>query len=105
MSFADNPYQAPQYTFAAQAAVNERADFITKTYIHLAGAIGLFVALEAVLFSIPGFKERTLDLMLGTQYSWLIVLGIFMAVSWVANSWASSAVSVPTQYMAWGCTW
>lgn len=102
MSYADNPYRAPQYTFAAQAAENERADFIAKTYMHLAGAIGLFVALEVVLFSIPGFKERTLDLMFGAQYSWLIVLGIFMLVSWVANSWASSAVSVPTQYMGLG---
>ena len=39
MSYAENPYQAPQYTFAAQAAENERADFIVKTYAHLAGAM------------------------------------------------------------------
>ena len=102
MSYAENPYQAPQYTFAAQAAENERADFIVKTYAHLAGAIAAFVALEAVLFNIPGFKERTLELISGSQFSWLIVLGLFMVVSWVANSWASSAVSVPTQYMGLG---
>ena len=63
MSYAENPYQAPQYTFAAQAAQSERADFIAKTYLHLAGAIGLFVALEVLLFNIPGFKQRTLELM------------------------------------------
>ncbi len=99
MSSADNPYEAPRYTFAAQAAENERADFIAKTYMHLAGAIGAFVALEVVLFNIPGFKQRALEMMTAGQYSWLIVLGLFMLVSWVANSWASSAVSVPTQYM------
>ena len=41
MSYAENPYQAPQYTFAAQAAENERADFIVKTYAHLAGGLRL----------------------------------------------------------------
>ena len=92
MSYAENPYEAPQYTFAAQAAENERADFIAKTYLHLAGAIALFVALEVVIFSIPGLKERTLELMFAGRYSWLIVLGLFMLVSWVANSWATSAV-------------
>lgn len=102
MSYAENPYEAPQYTFAAQAAENERADFIAKTYMHLAGAIGLFVGLEVVLFNIPGFQERAMQLMLGTQYSWLIVLGVFMAVSWIANSWATSAVSPTTQYMGLG---
>lgn len=102
MSYSENPYEAPQYTFAAQAAESERADFIAKTYMHLAGAIGAFVALEVVLFNIPGFKERTLELMGGSHYSWLIVLGLFMLVSWVANSWATSAVSVPTQYMGLG---
>jgi hypothetical protein len=101
MSFAENPYQAPQYTFAAQAAENERADFIVKTYAHLAGAIAAFVALETVLLHIPGI-EALVGTMIGGQYSWLIVLGLFMAVSWIANSWASSAVSPTIQYAGLG---
>ena len=36
-------------SWAALAAADERSAFLTKTYLHLAGAIGLFVALEAVL--------------------------------------------------------
>jgi len=36
MSYADNPYAAPGYTFAAQAAADELAGFIAKTYAHLA---------------------------------------------------------------------
>ena len=41
MSYADNPYRSPMDTFAAHAAADERSGFITKTYMHLAGAIGL----------------------------------------------------------------
>ncbi len=101
MEYAENPYQSPLCSFAAQAGVDERSDFITKTYLHLAGAIGLFVILEAILFSTP-FIERLVGLMIGTQYSWLIVLGLFMAVSYVANSWALSAVNPAMQYAGLG---
>ncbi len=99
MSYADNPYASPSYTFAAQAAADERAGFIAKTYAHLAGAIGAFIALEAVLLNMPGI-ENLVGLMVGTRFGWLVVLGAFMAVSWVADSWARSAISPTKQY--WG---
>ncbi len=99
MSYADNPYAAPGYTFAAQAAADERAGFIAKTYAHLAGAIVAFIAIEAVLLNTPGI-ENLVGLMLGTRYGWLVVLGLFMVVSWIADSWAQSAVSPTKQY--WG---
>ena len=101
MSYADNPYQSPMSTFAAQAAADERSDFITKTYLHLAGAIGLFVILEAVLLAMPG-TEGLVKMMIGTHYGWLVVLGLFMLVSYVAESWAQSAVNPATQYMGLG---
>ena len=101
MSYAENPYAAPSYGFAADAAADERSTFITKTYTHLAGAIAAFVILEAVLLNLPGI-ENLVGLMLGGKYSWLIVLGAFMAVSWIANSWAQSAVSPAKQYMGLG---
>lgn len=101
MSYAENPSQAPQYNFAAYAAEEERASFIAKTYAHLAGAIFAFVVLEAVILHIPGV-ESLVDTMIGGKYSWLIVLGLFMVVSWLANSWAMSAVSPGVQYMGLG---
>jgi FtsH-binding integral membrane protein len=101
MSYAENPYAAPSYTFAAQAAANERADFIAKTYAHLAGAIAAFAALEFALLNTPGI-ENLIGMMLGARYSWLIVLGVFMAVSWIADSWARSAISPTRQYMGLG---
>lgn len=98
MSYSENPYASPVGTFAAMADADDRADFITKTYFHLAGAVAAFAAIEAVLLNIPGV-ENVLPLMLGSRYSWLIVLGAFMGVSWLANTWAQSATSKTMQYM------
>ncbi len=100
MSYADNPYQSPLNTFAAQAAADERSDFIAKTYLHLAGAIGLFVILEAVLLQMPA-AEGLVKMMVGGR-GWLIVLGLFMLVSYIAESWARSATNPATQYMGLG---
>jgi len=92
MSYVDN-YRNPMGVFAARAAADERTDFITKTYLHLAGAIGLFVILEAVLLNLPGI-ENLVGTMLGGRFSWLIVLGAFMVVSWVAGLTAVPVVSL-----------
>lgn len=83
---------------AADALPEERAAFIRKTYLHLAGAIALFIVLETyIMLSDAG--QMITQTLLGTQYSWLIVLGVFMGVSWLANWWANSATSVPLQYL------
>ena len=94
-------YAAPTDTFAAQAAADERAGFITKTYLHLTGAIGLFVILETILVSLPGI-ENLVRLMIGGRFSWLIVLGLFMFVSYIAEKWAVSAINPATQYAGLG---
>lgn len=101
MSSVENPYQSPLGTFAAQAAADERSEFISKTYLHLAGAIGLFVVLEAVLLNLPGI-ENLVGLMIGSKVGWLVVLGLFMLVSYVADNWARSAQSLTTQYLGLG---
>jgi hypothetical protein len=56
-----NPYASP-YSVAAQS-VDVRAEFIRKTYMHLAGAIAAFVALEWVFFQIPAM---VLDIILSS---------------------------------------
>ena len=69
MNYSDDNYQTPMGgMFAAQAAAGERSDFITKTYLHLAGAVGLFVVLEAVLLSLPGI-DGLVKMMIGTSAS------------------------------------
>jgi len=81
---------------AADAAPQERALFIRKTYLHLAGAILAFVGLEAFLFS-SGIAQTIATAMAG--FSWFIVLALFMGVSFLANWWANSSTSKPTQYL------
>jgi FtsH-binding integral membrane protein len=101
MNVSANPYDAPRFTIAADAAADERSDFIAKTYAHLVGAIGVLVVLEFFLLQ-TGLAEQFVQVLGKSQYSWLIVLGAFMAVSWIANSWASSSTSMPMQYAGLG---
>ena len=94
-----NPYASP-YSVAAQSE-NARAEFIRKTYAHLAGAIAAFAALEW-LFLQSDFMINLAKTMMGSGAGWLLVLGAFMVVSMVANKWAMSNTSVQKQYMGLG---
>jgi FtsH-binding integral membrane protein len=99
MQIADdnNPYRTNNWgDVAAHAAVDERADFIRKTYAHLLGAILAFAVIATVLLNTVA--PQLVPLMLGGQYSWLIVLGAFMFVSWIADRWAHSNTSQSMQY-------
>lgn len=96
----DSSYANP-YTVAAQS-VDVRAAFIRSTYGHLAGAVLAFALLEAALLSIPGIANTVFGLLGASPYSWLIVLGVFMFASHVANKWAMSSTSKSTQYMGLG---
>ena len=82
---------------AAYADVNERAAFITRTYMHLFGAIIAFTLIEAYLFT-SGLAEVIASTLLGVN--WLIVLGGFMVVGWFASRTAMRATSTASQYGA-----
>jgi FtsH-binding integral membrane protein len=77
--------------------VNARATFIARTYNHLLGAIILFVLIEVVLFK-SGVAEVLAQRMLGVN--WLLVLGGFVLVSWLASRAAHTSRSKGTQYAA-----
>ncbi|MEH6457855.1 MAG: Bax inhibitor-1 family protein [Cocleimonas sp.] len=85
----------------ANAAESERSSFIKRTYVHLAGAIALFAVLETALIQM-GVANKFMGLLAMSSFSWLIVLGAFMAISTVANNWAHSGVSREKQYMGLG---
>lgn len=93
----NDEFYAPPDLFAAAASADERSGFITKTYLYLVGAILALVGIEVVLFNTVDVMAVT-RLMMGGKFSWLIVLGLFMAVSWIANSWASNATSSAMQH-------
>ena len=107
MSFSSpNPYEAPAFGHvpAALAAQDARATFIQRTYMHLFGAILLFVAFEAAIFTLV--PVETLDGMMrlisSSRFGWLVVMMGFMGVSWLANSWATSEASQTMQYLGLG---
>lgn len=85
----------------ANAAETERAGFIKRTYVHLAGAIAVFAVIEAMLIK-SGVALSFVGMLSGSKWSWLIVLGAFMLVSTVANNWAHSGISREKQYMGLG---
>ncbi len=85
----------------ANAAETERASFIKRTYVHLAGAIAAFAVIEALLIK-SGVALSFMGMLSGSKWSWLIVLGAFMLVSTVANNWAHSGMSREKQYMGLG---
>jgi len=95
-----NPYAVSSMdTPAALAADQERLTFIRRTYAHLTGAIVALIGIEAVLFAVvtADTMNALVSRMLG-GWGWLLVLGAFMVVSWVARSWASSSASRSLQY-------
>ena len=74
-----------------------RARFITRTYNHLFGAILGFVAIELLLFT-SGLAERIF--LFVAQTNWLLILGGFMVVSWLASRTAQRSTSLAAQYAA-----
>jgi uncharacterized protein len=81
----------------AQVGQEARRAFLARTYLHLFAAIVLFTAIEVVLFS-TGVVVPLTRALLGT--SWLLVLGGFMIVGYLASRTAATAVGRPAQYAA-----
>ena len=85
-------YLAP----VAEDSVENRSEFVWKTYAHVVGAILAFAGVSAYLYQ-SGISERIAMPMLN---NWLLVLGAFMLVGWGASHVAHRVQSVPAQYAA-----
>ncbi|MDP5238061.1 Bax inhibitor-1 family protein [Uliginosibacterium sp. 31-16] len=81
---------------AALSGLSERASFLRATYLHLAGAIAGFVLLSFIL-NAAGVGVQMLQWMAGAKYGWLLFLGGFMVVGWLATSMADGAASNAAQ--------
>ncbi|HYO59621.1 Bax inhibitor-1 family protein [Archangium sp.] len=92
---------AAEGMIAAEAPASARIAFIRKTYLHLGGAVLAFIAVEAALLKSP-LAQPLVQTLLGGRMSWLIVLGAFMLVGWVAERWARSTTSPAMQYLGLG---
>lgn len=93
MEYSNAPY------VVADAPAEARVAFIRRTYSHLAGAILAFIALEVVFFSLH-LPEMFTQAVFSLPFGWLIVLGGFIGISYLAEHWATSNTSISTQY--WG---
>lgn len=93
----NNPEAFPQPIPVAELDENCRGRFISRTYNHLFIAISAFTLIEIFFFK-SGMAESMARAMLGT--SWLLVLGGFMLISWIARGMAHRAESKVAQYGA-----
>ncbi len=84
----------------AKEEAHVRADFIKKTYLHVALAVLGFLLAEVVFFSIPAITNFALSLTQG--YLWLVMLGGFMLVTSFADRWAHKSTNKGQQYAALG---
>lgn len=75
--------------------VDVRATFMKRVYGHLVAGVAAFVAIEVVLFQ-SGAADAIADFVFGT--SWLLILGGFMLVSWMASSMAVRSTTPAAQY-------
>jgi len=85
----------------APARTSERGLFMQRTYAHLAGAILAFIGLEALLLKVVP-AETIMSLWGGGRMGFLVVLLLFMGVSWLAQVWARSDTSRGLQYAGLG---
>jgi FtsH-binding integral membrane protein len=87
---------APAYAVAYRDEAT-RADFVVKVYQHLILALVSFVAVEALFLQL-GLAEKIYDLIAGSSGAWLLVLGGFMLVSWLATTAAHDVRDTGKQY-------
>jgi FtsH-binding integral membrane protein len=89
-----------QYTYnqaVSELGADARASFINKTYAHLFAAIAAFTLIEIAVFK-AGLAAPIAQAMMGV--SWLLVLGGFVLVSWLASHAAHKVESKALQYLA-----
>ena len=72
-----------------------RADFMRRVYLRLVAGVAAFVLIEAYLFT-SGLAVAITEFVFST--SWLLILGGFMVVSWLANAVALRAASPASQW-------
>ncbi len=86
----------------SESSAETRASFIRKTYLHLVGAILVLAGIDMLIFAVVPQSTLIRLTMASGGMAWLLVLGLFMAVSYIAGKWARSGTSVAMQYLGLG---
>jgi FtsH-binding integral membrane protein len=88
----------PSYKPVAELDDTTRADFVVRVYQHLLLAVFAFVVIEMMFFQF-GVAKATYDFLAQSSGSWLLILGGFMIVSWLATSAAHDILNPSKQYL------
>lgn len=83
----------PVATLEAEA----RSAFLVKVYQHLLAAVIAFVLFETLLFS-TGLAKALYNFIAGSGPMWLLILGGFMVVNWMATTAAHDLWNPARQY-------
>ena len=81
----------------ASLDVEARAAFLVRVYNHLVGAVVAFILFETLLFG-TGVAERIYNFVAGSGPAWLLILGGFMVVNWLATMAAHDVRDPARQY-------
>ena len=76
----------------------ERAEFIKRTYQHVALAVLVFILFEVLFLNTPFIADFALSLTQG--WTWLLMLGGFSLVTSYAEKWAMKTENIQQQYWA-----
>ena len=76
----------------------ERAEFIKRTYQHVALAVLVFILFEVLFLNTPFIADFALSLTQG--WTWLLMLGGFSLVTSYAEKWAMKTENIQHQYWA-----
>lgn len=87
----------PTYQPVANLDERSRSDFIVRVYQHLAVAVLAFVGFEAFFLS-TGVARGIYNLISGSPASWLLILGGFMIVNWLAATASHDLTNTNKQY-------
>lgn len=83
---------------AAMAAAQERRAFIQKTYLHVAGAVGLFGVLLLLAVTLVPAQTIANAMVSGGLIGWFVIMALFMVGSSLAHSLAQPTKPLSVQY-------
>jgi FtsH-binding integral membrane protein len=87
----------------ATLGVSDRIAFLRKTYAHLGGALVAWAALTAFILKFaPKVSWAFSKWALQGRWTWLVVIGLFAGVGWIAEKLARSSASRGAQYLGLG---
>jgi FtsH-binding integral membrane protein len=84
---------------AELANADVRANFLKNTYLHLLGALIAFASICGIIINVFHQQLEPIVRTLTGGYTWLLFLGGFMFISYIADRWANSNTSRQMQYL------